>query len=63
MTLFVGHAVFFDGPDESLVRVCAECKEEIQRVGPDALDYCESCQSVEGKTIEITESEYERIHA
>lgn len=44
------------------VRVCAECNEEIKRVGEDLLDWCESCQSLEGKTKTLTQDEYEAAH-
>jgi hypothetical protein len=50
-------------PDEATVRVCAHCSEEIQRLPPDALDWCESCQQIEGDTETISESEFEKRHA
>lgn len=51
--------------DNDTVLVCAECggKSEIkhQPCGEgDYLNYCEDCQTLEGKTEEITEDEYER---
>lgn len=41
------------------VTVCAHCSEAIERVGADALDYCENCQLIEGETREVTLEEYE----
>jgi hypothetical protein len=44
------------------VTVCAECNGDIIRVGADLLDYCESCQQVEGDTKEITTEEWEALN-
>lgn len=45
---------------EPTMLICGHCGEEIRRVGEDALDWCESCQCLEGPTERITEDEYER---
>jgi hypothetical protein len=52
-------SVIFGQPHLEPVTVCAHCREAIQRVGEDYLDYCEGCQSVEGDTVTITMEEYE----
>lgn len=41
------------------VRVCTDCREEVRQVGEDYLNYCESCQQIEGSTETITMEEYE----
>lgn len=35
------------------ITVCNECESEIKRVGPDLLDWCENCQSLEQPTFTI----------
>lgn len=54
-------SVIFGQPHLEPVIVCKHCREEISSVGyyGDSLSYCESCQEVEGDTIEITMEEYE----
>lgn len=52
-------SLLFGQPHLEPVTVCAACGEEIRRVGEDALDWCEGCQSIEGDTREITTEEYE----
>lgn len=52
-------SIIFGQPHLIPVTVCAYCHEEIQRVGEDSLDYCESCHSIEGDTFEMTTEEYE----
>lgn len=52
-------------PGLAPMTVCADCFEEIQRVGAygDSLSYCESCQQVEGNTIQVATKEYEARRA
>jgi hypothetical protein len=49
--------------DPQMIRVCLECdgNEEIQTLnaGDEWWSFCDACQSVEGKTEEITEEEWE----
>lgn len=48
--------------DDEIIRVCAACSHEIERVGDDALDYCSNCESIEQPTKWISEKEYEAKH-
>lgn len=54
-------SLVFGQPHLEPITVCAECHGEIERVGEDLLDYCEACQSVEGKTVEMTMEEWEAV--
>lgn len=56
-------SVVFGQPHLEPIRVCADCSEEIQVLSHDYLDYCSSCQQIEGRTEEITTEEYERRHS
>jgi hypothetical protein len=40
--------------------LCGYCNEPVSRVGEDALDWCESCQCVEGNTYSELEYVYEQ---
>ena len=55
-------SLLIDQPQIETVTVCSHCLEEIQGIsaGDESWSYCESCQQVEGDTIEITELEYEQ---
>jgi hypothetical protein len=52
-------SLVFGQPHLLPITVCGHCYEAIERVGEDALDWCESCQSIEGPTVELTMEEYE----
>jgi len=41
------------------IQLCGYCDEPISRIGEDALDWCESCQCVEGNTYSELEYIYE----
>lgn len=56
-------SIVFGQPHLMPMTVCAHCYEEIVRVGEDYLDYCESCNQIEGDTLEITTEEYETFWA
>lgn len=45
-------AVSGEGPSYT---ACYYCREPIQRVGEDLLNWCESCCLIEGETVEIEE--------
>lgn len=57
-------SVIYGQPHLEPVTVCADCYEQIERVGAygDSLNWCESCQQVEGDTLEMTMEEYEAAH-
>lgn len=46
-----------------MVRLCLECMGEIETLsaGDESWDQCTSCRQIEGKTIEMTEEEYENF--
>jgi hypothetical protein len=54
-------SVIFGQPHLMPITVCAHCNEEIRLVGEDSLDWCESCQSLEGDTRTITMEEFEAL--
>lgn len=43
------------------VTVCADCGEQVSGIsaGDEGWTYCEGCNQVEGRTVEITTEEYE----
>lgn len=54
-------SVIYGQPHLMPITVCAHCNEEIQSVGEDYLDWCESCQAVEGDTTTMTMEEFEAL--
>lgn len=55
-------SVIFGQPHLEPITVCAECGEatETKSAGDEFWTWCEGCQTVEGRTEEITMEEYEQ---
>lgn len=57
-------SITFGQPHLLPITVCADCYEQIETksAGDESWSYCESCQQVEGNTLELTTEEYEAHH-
>lgn len=55
-------SLIIEQPQIETVRVCSHCLDEIGCVsfGDESLDHCESCQSVEGDTHEVSLWDFEQ---
>ena len=54
-------SLLFGQPHLEPITVCADCGEQVSGIsaGDEGWTYCEGCQQVEGRTLEITMEEYE----